>query len=87
MQWRHIDTVPKDGTKVLVCQATDADRRPISGEAWGLFVQVAAWWQDEGDGEWVVFCDLTFDPELHFCPTHWMPLPSNPMAEGASDGE
>ena len=75
--WQPIETAPKDGTKVLVCQATDADGEPIRGESWGVFVQVAAWWG--GDDEWIVYCSLIKDPSVHVEPTHWMPLPEPPQ--------
>jgi hypothetical protein len=64
MDWQPIETAPKDGTNILLCQATDADGDPIVDDAWGVFVQVA-------------------DPPLHFTPTHWAPLPPNPLAPSA----
>lgn len=73
--WQPIETAPKDGTKILLCRALDADGRPITGKAWGVFVQVAAWWDSD---EWVVYCHLQSEPRLHFSPSHWMPLPENP---------
>lgn len=86
--WLPIDSAPKDGTRILLCQAIDADGHAI---VWGdddqesgqCFVQVAAWWGDE-DG-WVVYCSLPSEPRLHFEPTHWMPLPNPPKLsqEGA----
>lgn len=76
IQWQPIETAPKDGTEILLCQATNADGKPITGTSWGIFVQVAAWW--EGDG-WTVYCSLVQEPSLHFEPTHWMPLPTNPL--------
>lgn len=79
--WQPIETAPKDGTAVLLCQATDADGNPIADdpEAWGIFVQVASWWSEEGEsGEWVVYCSLPLEPRLHFEPTHFMPLPGGP---------
>lgn len=81
-RWQPIETAPKDGTKVLLCQATDADGNPILDKAWGIFVQVAAWWGD-GDG-WIVYCSMVRDPGVHFTPTHWMPLPSNPLVPTGS---
>ena len=79
-EWQDISTVPRDGRYVLLCRALDADNKPITGHAWGIFVQVAAWWKDEGDdGEWIVYCSLISEPRLHFDPTHWADLPTNPL--------
>lgn len=78
MTWQPIETAPKDGTEVLLCRALNADQQPIVGEGWGVFVQVAAWW--EGDNAWIVYCSMVREPRLHFAPTHWMPLPRNPLA-------
>lgn len=77
--WQPIETAPRDGTKVLLCRALNADGRPM-GNAFGIFCQVAAWWSEEnhGEGEWVVYCDMPQDPWLHFEPTHWQPLPEPP---------
>lgn len=75
-KWQPIETAPKDGTEILLCRATDADGDPITDEAWGIFVQVAAWW---GSEEWIVYCSMICEPRLHFEPTHWMPLPQNPL--------
>ena len=85
-EWSVIETAPRDGTEVLVCQALNADGEPFMGDSWGLFVQVAAWWSEEGDdGEWMVYCSLPSEPCLHFVPTHWMPVPPNPFAKGADE--
>ncbi len=70
-----------DGTEVLVCRATDADGKPIVDDAWGIFVQRAAWWG--GSDGWIVYCSLVQEPQLHFEPTHWMPLPPNPFLEAS----
>lgn len=74
MNWKPIETAPKDGTGVLLCQATDVSGKPIKDDAWDIFVQVAAWWGDE----WVVYCSLPSEPRIHFHPTHWMELPDPP---------
>lgn len=74
---------PKDGRALLLCWAIDADGNPIKWEenpdSAGVFVQVASWWEGEGEkGEWVVYCHMIQEPRLHFKPTHWMPLPESP---------
>lgn len=80
--WYPIKTAPKDGTEILLCQATNADKKPIT-DAFGIFCQVAAWWADEngGNGEWIVYCSLSQEPRLHFEPTHWARLPTNPLLQ------
>lgn len=79
MIWRTIDSVPKDGSAVVLCNAIDADGDLIDWQedphTAGVFVQVASWWAGEG---WVVYCSMVRDPQLHFEPTHWMPLPAPP---------
>jgi hypothetical protein len=75
--WRPIATAPKDGTALLLCQAFDADGDTILPSDWGVHVQVAAWWGGEKD--WIVYCNLMMEPTLHFTPTHWAPLPGNPL--------
>jgi hypothetical protein len=80
--WKDIATAPKDGTWILLCQATGADGEPIESESFGLFVQRAAWWK--GDG-WIDYCSMTRDPSVFFKPTHWMPLPPPPEAASQPD--
>lgn len=80
--WQPIETAPKDGSDVLLCRAIDADGQPIPAKSWGIFVQVAAWWR--GDDDWIVYCSQIQEPKLHFEPTHWMPLPPNPLWSPAS---
>lgn len=67
--WHPIETAPKDGREILLCRATDADGKPITGKDFGLFCQVAGWW-GEPEG-WVVYCNLIQEPSVHFDPTHW----------------
>lgn len=78
--WQPIETAPRDGTQILLCRAWDAEGRAITGDSWGLHVQVAAWWGDKEDGEWIVYCSFPDEPRLFFEPTHWMPVPRNPLA-------
>jgi hypothetical protein len=73
--WKPIATAPRDGTKLLLCRARDADQKPMSKDAWGVFVQVGAWWDTD---EWVVYCDMSNEPRLHFEPSHWDWLPPAP---------
>ena len=73
--WQPIDTAPKDGSAILLCQALDVSGFPITGHWFDVFVQVGMWW--EGDG-WIVYCSQVHDPNVHFTPTHWMPRPDPP---------
>ncbi len=82
-EWQPIETAPKDGTKILICQASDADGKPITGDDFGLFVQRAAWWGEE-EG-WIVYCSLIQEPTLFFEPTHWMPIPEPPSNQHHPD--
>jgi len=78
-EWQPIETAPKDGTFILVCQTLT--KKQAKDKAYGIFFQVAAWWadeEDEKDGRWAIYCDLPSEPSLHFNPTHWMPLPEPP---------
>jgi hypothetical protein len=70
MQWKTMDTVPKDGSSVLLwC----GDRMVVAS-------------YDFGDDEWVyAYTDIPRDntPGMVFCSyatgaTHWMPLPETP---------
>lgn len=79
-QWRPIETAPRDGTRILLY-------RPTAGE-WGQFV----FGKYEND-------EYAKKPKPHFRtdlerlwgvrsdresqPTHWMPLPEPPKAEGS----
>lgn len=81
-RWQPIETAPQDGSAVILCWAIDAAGDLIdwteSPTTAGVFVQVASWCEDQG---WVVYADMISDPELHFDPTHWMPLPLPPCKE------
>ena len=78
--WQPIETVPKDGTAVLVMRdiwpGTESGR---AEECCGHNTYVAAWWGNEdGGGRWVCYMDATYDPTCPVDPTHWMPLPAAP---------
>lgn len=87
MKWQPINTAPKDGRAVLLCWAIDANGKPIDWteqpESFDIFVQVASWW-DRNDA-WIVYCSMAQELELHFEPTHWMPLPDPPVKEAIND--
>jgi hypothetical protein len=68
--WQPIETAPKDGTSVLLC---DGDRMEVCW--WGkdsLFVNEASYWvYGECQGEYN-------DRQTFDHPSHWMPLPTPP---------
>lgn len=74
--WRDISCAPKDGTKILVCRATDVDGKPIVHPDFGLFVSRAAWWGEE-EG-WITYNSQVREQQVFFTPTHWMPIPEPP---------
>lgn len=83
MEWRPIETAPKDGTHFLAYgPGIGAAERGYSIAAWGGeksiplfgfpgFVAFVAGWQ--------VYGDCQFETEGQ--PTHWQPLPSPPVEE------
>ena len=62
LEWRPIDTAPKNGTRILV-----ADSDHVSLVAWGQTARRNNWRRgsENGDAYWGT-------------PTHWMPLPGPP---------
>lgn len=84
MEWHTIETAPKDGKTVLLCRAVDVDGQIMEADVIrSVFMQVAAWWDNCG---WMVYCSLVKEPELHFTPTHWMPLPLPPVSVVPASG-
>jgi hypothetical protein len=64
--WLPIETVPLDGTSVLVAE----DYRGSLGEAYYDSEESRWYWANTGRGDYP-------DPHELF-PTHWMPLPAPP---------
>ena len=80
-QWQPIESVPKDGTAVLVMQNNwPGCKNGAAEECNGHNTYVAAWWADEreGAGSWICYMDAVRDPECPIQPTHWQPLPAPP---------
>lgn len=77
--WQPIETAPKDGTAVLVCSAIDENGERLSPEDFMAFCQVAAWLSKPFSETWTIYSNLAYDPDVHFTPTHWMPLPEMPV--------
>lgn len=65
-EWQPIETAPKDGTSVWAFNGEQAPMCYIAGEGYALWI-----WADQ------VLSDVDPSPEQ---PTHWMPLPSPPLA-------
>jgi hypothetical protein len=62
-EWHEIDTAPKDGTWILVCEPS------------GTWMDVVTF---RGD-QWVRFNNSTYlQPVEDLSPTHWQPLPEPP---------
>jgi len=70
MEWKPIETAPKDGTDILVCVTHN-----LSADEWETMQWVD--WQVPGM-EWPVFTDRI---DIPFQPTHWMPLPAPPKQD------
>ncbi len=74
MEWKPIETAPKDGTKIDlwyphgIGRVIDSYWHSI--QAWGRDEQIPA---DEGDPTEIAFVTLGCEP------THWMPLPEPPQ--------
>lgn len=69
MQWKTIDTAPRDGSYILT----------YSNAACVDMIRNSFW--DEYEGEWMYYtstCGIeNFD--TIFSPSHWMPLPTPPQ--------
>lgn len=68
MEWRPIDSAPRDGTRFLIYESD------------GTYS--VAWWDDKyiwvRPGAWI--SEYQRSDTLVRCPTHWMPLPPPPAA-------
>jgi hypothetical protein len=72
MDWQPIDTVPKDGTNVLLFADGEVTYGRWRGEVRGEDQEWAEEWVVP-PGWWIM---NTFLPEK--APTHWIPLPAPP---------
>ncbi len=72
MEWQPIETAPKDGTVIILCESGYRDSIR------------ASFWRQDGDGFPWKFLDPDSETFLngwlgdHRGPTHWMPLPEPP---------
>ena len=86
-EWQPIETAPRDGTDILL-MSNDAPGLPggVADKCWAGNTAVAGWWGDERDGgQWICYMSMVQDPELHFEPTHWMPLPAPPNGQAGKE--
>ena len=76
MDWRPIESAPKDGTSILLWAMTHID---------GVGCQLVAWW-NRTDENWTFHVDFE---EVLFAhsPRYWMPLPAPPMIDAARTKE
>jgi hypothetical protein len=79
--WRPIEEAPRDGTEVLVAggtfynsMSTFTDDLPFIGPSWACWDDYCREWRGENSGG--------HDEFFYYKPTHFMPLPSPPKAEG-----
>ena len=63
MEWKLIDTAPKDGTRIIVCGETGQVWCDVK---WVIRMRAGERWEH-----------LTLGA-LRFNPTHWMPIPKPP---------
>lgn len=83
MQWKPIESAPKDGTWIVaITPESIEDGRPspfVFTTRW-IETKVAYWEQEDADTQKRVIKD-----ESHWAdyesPTHWMPLPDPPTDE------
>lgn len=71
MEWRTIDSAPKDGTSILVC---------VTHNTWDGEWETIQWvdWARDGVAIWPNYQHRI---DIPFPPTHWMPLPNPPATE------
>jgi hypothetical protein len=70
-EWQPIETAPKDGTRILGYDATDADDTQP---------QIVCWLGIPDKPGWYITFDHTpCNGDVWKPPTHWMPLPQPPL--------
>lgn len=81
MKWQKIETAPKDGTQVLLCDSHGNVGCGYYAEDWAErreFVRKAK----DGDVYRIVREDIGYwDSNLDYCPDFWMPLPDAPKGD------
>jgi len=78
MQWRPIDSAPRDGTHILLKFGVDG---PVVGGCWD-YIGCGDWESGQVDVRyWMTDDDLIIIEDPSTEPTHWMPLPSLPQED------
>lgn len=67
MEWKPIETAPRDGTQILVCVTYSLGSDEWETKMWVDFAKDPYIWPTYWER-----IDIPFEP------THWMPLPSPP---------
>ena len=65
MEWKTIETAPKDGEHILVTRFPATTKSPMKIAWWGKLKSKKVW-------------KIGNKTELRWSPTHWMPLPQPP---------
>lgn len=76
MAWQTMETAPKDGTPVLLCDARTGSMR------WAVWAQLPAHANGPG-ADWLGWRDGTLEARgaiVGVIPTHWMHLPEPPKS-------
>lgn len=76
MEWRAIETAPKDGTNILVCR-TEFDEPLMAVARWDENMHGSGYYDEFGwmrVGYQGLATDAVTPP-----PSHWMPLPAPPL--------
>ena len=75
MEWRPIETAPKDGQSILLGCNYDRHGKARVALAWwdkGMWLEAQYWNESEGDWE---------NCRVEFKPSHWMPLTEPPTGD------
>ena len=79
MDWQPIETMPRDGTRVL-CVCASVPAKSIAPDRVG-YMAVSCWRQPKiGRG----YIGLGEFNSLHWPATHWMPLPPPPSSDASA---
>ena len=78
MEWKTIETAPKDGTRILVVNRDEGYDKEVGYRTYSSDIGVASW--EKGLGLSMGWISTSCcDGVSCFEPTHWMPLPKPPM--------
>ena len=75
MDWKPIESAPRDGTSILVYVPAPTVGGRVMQASWS-----ADWYGDKTNQGWMpANCDEEYG--CHYVATHWMPLPSPPKEQ------